>query len=75
MVAQFVPEDDQHWSNYLLMLEITDLLFSPEISTDEVAYLKTLLEEHHIAFCELYPAASVIPKMHYLIHAPRLIIE
>ncbi len=57
------------------MLEIINHLFAPDISTDEVAYLKTLLEEHHLAFCELYPAASVIPKMHYLIHALKLIME
>ena len=73
MVGEHVPEDDLHWLNYLLMLEITDILFAPEISLDEVGYLKILIEDHHSSFCSLYPHASVIPKMHYIIHTPQLI--
>lgn len=75
MVAEFVPEDDCKWKNYLLMLEIADHLFAPAITRDEVGYLKVLIEEHHSAFCVLYPSASVIPKMHYLVHSPRLILK
>lgn len=75
MVGRFVPEDDVHWDNYILMLEISDLLLAPEISLDEVGYLEVLIEEHHSTFCSLYPASSVIPKMHYLVHTPRLITK
>ena len=75
MIAVDVPEDDPFWQNYLMMLEITDYLFAPEITSDEVAYLEVLIEEHHTTFTELYPTTSVIPKMHYLIHAPRLILK
>ena len=73
MVADFIPKDDSLWNNYLLMLEISDLLFAPEISVDEVGYLKILIEEHHSTFRLLYPSASVIPKMHFIVHSPRLI--
>ena len=75
MIWKFIPEDDSHWSNYLLMIEIADFLFAPEISTEEVGYLKVQIEEHYSAFCLLYPSASLIPKMHYLIHTPRLITK
>ena len=70
-----VPDHDIRWINYLLMLEIWDYLFAPEISVDEVGYLKMMIEEHHSSFRDLYPTASVIPKMHYLVHAPRLIMK
>ncbi len=73
MVGKHVPEGDEHWENYLLMLEITDILFAPEISVDDIGYLKILIELHHEAFTTLYPGSSVIPKMHYIIHTPRLI--
>ena len=37
---------------------------------DDVPYLRVLIEEHHTLFKGLYPAASIIPKMHYVIHIP-----
>lgn len=75
MVGGFVPEEDEHWENYMLMLQITDYLLAPDITTDEVAHLKVLIEIHHTTFVDLYPDSSVLPKMHYLIHMPRLIIK
>ncbi len=75
VVGKYVPEGDEWWENYLLMLEITDYLLAPEITPDEVAHLKVLIETHHTAFVDLYPEASVIPKMHYLVHMPRLILR
>ena len=73
MLGKYVPEEDPFWQNYLLMLEITDILFAPEISVDDIGYLKMLIEEHHSTFVTLYPESSVIPKLHYIIHTPRLI--
>ena len=75
MVGQHVPDDDENWLNYLLMLEISDYLFAPIISADEAAYLSILIKEHHSRFKNLYSSASVIPKMHFLIHTPRLIVK
>ena len=31
MVGDFVPEANQHWENYLLMIEITDYLMAPQL--------------------------------------------
>ena len=75
MIGQHVPEDDSHWINYLNLLHITDYLFALKISLDEVAHLKFLIEEHHTEFCQIYPDAPKIPKIHYLTHTPRLILE
>ena len=57
------------------MLEIVDILMAPELSEDDVANLATLIPDHHQQFKQLYPHASITPKMHYVVHMPRLIIE
>ena len=73
MVGEHIRESDRHWENFLTLLHIMDYLLAPKI-THEVSHLKFLIEEHHSMF-KLYTDASVIPKMHYLIHTPRLIIK
>ena len=73
MIGERVPEDDENWENFLLLLEILDFLMAPEINDDEVAHLDSLILQHHTQFPELYPDASVIPNIHYMVHMPRLI--
>ena len=75
MIGNDVPVDDEHWDNFLLLLQIADLLMAPKITEDEVAFLQTLIEEHHSNFVNLYPSSPVTPKMHFLIHMPHLILE
>ena len=69
------PEDDERWSNFLRMLDIVDgILFCPQITEDDAAYLTSLISDHHEEFCHLYPSWSVIPKMHFA-HMPRVMIQ
>ena len=75
MVGNHVPEGDEHWENFVRILEITDYLFAPRITPDDVGFVQYLIEEHHTQFVVLYPNASVTPKMHYLVHMPRLMME
>ncbi len=75
MVGDKVPVGDDHWLNYLDLLTITDLLLAPEITEDDISHLSVLIKDHHQEFVNLYPHASVTPKMHYLVHMARLIIE
>ncbi len=75
LLGEYVPEDDERWKCYLQMLSISGLLLAPEITKDEVGYLGMLLTEHHRNFVQIYPDESVLPKMHYLIHTPRLILQ
>ena len=74
-IGDWVPEDDSHWLLYLSMMEIVDLVFSPRLSHDHVAYLSSLINDHHHDFRRLYPDQHVIPKMHFMVHMPRLIIQ
>ena len=72
LVGDCVPEDDEHWQNFLLLLEIVDCIFSPTCDDNVIAYLRYLLQLHHTEFKRLYPDNSIIPKMHYMLHYPQL---
>ena len=75
VIGDLVPEGDPHWENYLLMMRIADILFSPRIHEDHMGYLSQLIFAHHTRFRELYPSASVLPKMHFMVHMPRLTLQ
>lgn len=67
MIGSLVPEDDEHWQ---VLLEIMDVVLSPETTEHAVGVLEGLIEEHHYRFVDLYPGRSIIPKMHYMVHYP-----
>ena len=70
-----IPQDDDHWLNYLALLDIVDMLLAPELTEDDVALLATMISDHHFELKRLYPHASITPKMHYIVHMPRLILK
>lgn len=74
VIGDYVPDDDERWLNYLMLMDVVDLLFCPQISEDNVVYLAALISDHHENFSKLYPTSSVIPKMHFMVHMPRLIL-
>lgn len=74
MIGHKVPDDDEHWQNLTLLLRIVERLLAPSITVDECVYLQVMTENHHEAFVYLYPCSSVTPKMHYMIHMPRIMI-
>lgn len=75
IVGDLVPDDDERWSNYLRLMEIVDLLFCPQVSEDCAEYLAALISDRHETFVDLYPNNNVIPKMHFMVHMPRLTIR
>lgn len=75
VIGEYVPENDEHWRLYLQMMDIFDILFAPYTSDDYVAYVATLISDHYHDFCKLYPYSSVIPKMHFMVHMPRMMIK
>jgi len=65
-------DDDECWNLFLKLMDIVDILISPCVSDDYAAYVATL---HHHEFCRIYPTCSVIPKMHFMVHMGRLMIQ
>ena len=75
LIGEKVPDDDEKWNLFLNLMEIVDYLFSPKIIEDQAAHLSALISDHHQDFVTLYPDHSIIPKMHFMIHMPRLMIQ
>ena len=68
MIGNEISTDNEHWCNYLLLLEMLDYIFAPTLTSEAVADLKILVNDHHQTFKNLYPTSPIIPKMHYLVH-------
>lgn len=75
MISKLVPESDPQGENYTLILRITDYVFTPVTSVNIASHLKTLIKEHHECFRDLYPSASIILNMYYMIHLPEWMIK
>ena len=52
-----------------------DILFAPKVSKEDCSYLETLIYEHHYMLKLLYPKLHVTPKIHYMVHMPRLMLK
>jgi hypothetical protein len=75
MIGLFVPELDPHWTNFIRLIDISKYLFSSSLDVDDISCLDVLITEHHQEFLNLYPDIDVIPKLHFLLHTPRLIMQ
>ena len=75
LIGDHIPDDDEKWENFLGMMDIVDLLFCPQITQDISCHVKWLIRDHHDEFSRLYPSSSIIPKMHFMIHMPRLMVQ
>lgn len=60
------------WRIILLLIEITDLVFSPKINNCQVMYLTELIEEHHSLLIQHY-CVNLKPKHHMMTHYPSII--
>ena len=75
IIRDNIPEDEEYWKLFVQMMDIVDVLFSPNTSDEYMAYVAALISDHHHDFCRLYAGHSIIPKMHFMIHMPRLMIQ
>ena len=74
LIADLIPEDNQHWQCFTVLLRILEIAMAPILSRNSVDYLCVLIEEHHTLFRQLYPDESFIPKLHYMVHYPRQLL-
>ena len=70
LIGDKVPQDDVHWTSFLLLLKICNIANSPTLSHDTIAYFRILIEEKLHVFKEVYPNENLLPKHHYMIHYP-----
>lgn len=73
LIGDKVDEDDSKWKCFLYLLEITKICTAHITSLELADYVRVLILEHHRLFKSCYPDVSLIPKMHYMVHFPRLL--
>jgi len=69
------PLDDEVWQLCLKLREIVSLICAPKIHTNQVAYLKILIEEYIQLRTVTFPEKTLKAKHHYLVHYPELIVR
>lgn len=70
ILGDIIEHDDQTWLCLRLLWNIVQICTARKVDATDVAYLRILIDDHHKLFRTVYPQASIIPKMHYLIHVP-----
>ena len=70
LLGDTIPEDDQNWYPFLLLIKICKIALSPIYTPDTVPHLRVLVEEKLLLYRKLYPEMTLKPKMHYLLHYP-----
>ncbi|XP_051155173.1 uncharacterized protein LOC127277824 [Leptopilina boulardi] len=73
VVQDLVEPDCRYYKNYTDLLQISCIVFGYEISQLMIDFLEDLIAEYLSDFIELYET-TLIPKQHFLIHYPRLIM-
>lgn len=69
-------ENDLNRDNLLnlsLLVQISHRLLAFEVNVSSINTLKFMILTHHTRFRALYPNSSIIPKFHFLVHAPAAI--
>lgn len=63
------------WKNWLRLLSNVNLCTSTYCSRQTASLLRVIIAKYLYEFQRLYPHASFIPKMHYLVHLPDQMLE
>lgn len=75
LIASDFLKDNANYLNFLHLIRICKFFFSHKFKISELGLIEKEIYLFFQNFKELYPVASVIPKLHYLVHYPRLIKE
>lgn len=72
-VGDIVAKRNDAYNVYLLLSALVDIVLAPHVCSSAAAQLQ-VLDDFYTAFRETFPNVNVIPKMHYMIHYPRLLL-
>ncbi|XP_030596339.1 uncharacterized protein LOC115787699 [Archocentrus centrarchus] len=73
LIGHLVPENEPSWLVLLDLKEIIELLVAPTHTDESISYLESKITEHRQRYKDLFPAARLLPKHHFLKHYPYLI--
>ena len=75
ILRDYVPNDNPYYRLVLQITSIVQICFSPVISTETIEELQNAIEAHLRLIKELFPDVNITPKMHYMLHIPRQIMN
>jgi hypothetical protein len=70
-----VNHKDNVWQFLLQLREIVEIVVSPKVTVDQVAYLKYQVEDYVSARFRLFSSVKLLPKHHFLVHYADLVIK
>lgn len=71
MIGHSIPSSNKPWQLYLQLRKVMDYLMCHRLPEKELPYLQMLVEDFAQNFVDCFPG-NVTPKLHYLLHYPRL---
>lgn len=74
LVGDLIPLHEPVWNFYILLYKMLDILLSKTVSNSSIFYLKSIIEEHHKMYCNLFKE-TLKPKFHFLLHYPRIMTK
>eukprot|EP00102_Acyrthosiphon_pisum_P013497 XP_008183097.1 PREDICTED: uncharacterized protein LOC103309442 [Acyrthosiphon pisum] len=72
MIGDLIPENDEFWTLFLILLQIIDILLSYTFTDNAISHLKQLISQHNSMYVTLFND-SLKPKHHFLVHYPTII--
>ena len=54
LIGDLAPEDDKRWQNFILLLQIEEIVFASKTTAQLAAYLDVLVGEYLEEFTKLY---------------------
>ena len=73
LVGKQFPPCNPHYDCFMLLNDISTILFSPVIAHDQIPFLRVQIQQYLQQFTSLYPHRPLTPKFHFLVHLPNLI--
>lgn len=70
-IGDFVPKDSFHWTIYIKLKEILDIILCNSFHPSLIEYFRIIISEYLETVQSIFPN-TFKPKHHYLIHYPRI---
>lgn len=71
ILAPFVSAPNEHYENFILLCQITNMLLAYEVKRKTIPLLRSMIFVHNSRYYKLY--GKITPKFHFLTHAPTVI--
>ena len=59
----------------MLLFEIISIILCPSATKDLLIYLRSLIDDHHRLFKEVFPERNLVAKHHLLVHYPTCLAQ